>query len=228
MSESGSDAGGKAAVDEDALFPFEGKYYSQNDKNEILSMSEVQREAILAERAQQIERRTQDLHLRQLLKDREKDEAKAESRLKRNAAHAGLDDTPRKSSRPKTKKNETLEIYNKERKERGKQRQRMENDQKKRGQAANGASDKSDDDAEGDSDVEWDDGAPKSVTAAPEDPPAVQRDYERVRVGRTNFSKVCFYPGFEEAIKGCFCRVSIGMDKSTGQNMYRVAQIKGN
>ena len=228
MSESGIDATGDTAIEEEVLFPFEGKYYSQKDKDEILSMSEIQREAILAERAQQIERRTQDLHLRQLLRDREKDEAKAESRMKRNAASAGLDDTPRKSSRPKTtKKSETLEIYNKERKERGKQRQRIENDLKNRGLTRNGTSDKSDNEADEDSGVEWDTGAAKPVTAVPDDPPATQRDYERVRVGRTNFAKVCFYPGFEDAITGCFCRVSIGMDRSTGQNMYRVAQIKG-
>lgn len=229
MSESGVNVTGDAAVEEEVLFPFEGKYYSQKDKDEILSMSEIQREAILAERAQQIERRTQDLHLRQLLRDREKDEAKAESRMKRNAANAGLDDTPRKSSRAKTtKKSETLEIYNKERKERGKQRQRIENDLKNRGPKTNGTSDKSDNEADEDSGVEWDTGASKPVTAVPDDPPATQRDYERVRVGRTNFAKVCFYPGFEDAITGCFCRVSIGMDKTTGQNMYRVAQIKGN
>ena len=225
MSELGSEAAGKGPDDDEALFPLEGKFHSQKDKEEIMAMSEIQREAILAERAQQVERRTQDLHLRRMLKDRERDEARAEK--KRKATSADLEDSPRKSSRQKSKKNETLEMYNKERKERGKQRLRREIDLKKRNKTQNGPSDKSDDDADGESDVEWDSGAARAAMPEPEELPASLRDFERVRIGRTNFAKICFYPGFEDAIRGCFCRVSIGVDRTNGQNMYRMAQIKG-
>jgi len=98
----------------------------------------------------------------------------------------------------------------------------------RRGEDADGYSDA---DAEGESEVEWDDpkarGARRSSSAPRDEAPAELTDYDHVRLGRDNFAKVCFYPGFEKAITNCFARISIGPDKVTGQNVYRLAQIKG-
>jgi len=57
--------------------------------------------------------------------------------------------------------------------------------------------------------------------------PADLRDVERIRLGRSRFAEVCFYPGFEEAITGCYVRINIGPNPENGQDIYRMAVIKG-
>lgn len=227
MSESESDTSvaGSRDVDEAIRFPVDGIFYSERDKSDIMAMPELRREAILAERAVEVERKTQDIALRKLRVDRIQTEAKATD-LKRKVGAAELEESPRKATRAKVKATENLEAYKRQREQRNEQRQRNE-DLKKSGVLPPSQEEGiSDADAEGESDVEWDDGPSKSAPARNEPQPEL-RDYERIRVGRTNFAKVCFYPGFSDAIKGCFCRVNIGADKATGQNIYRMTQIKG-
>ncbi|MCJ1300234.1 hypothetical protein MMC08_003029 [Hypocenomyce scalaris] len=242
MSESDSDTSPAADVDDDGhLFPYERQFYSEKDKAEIMAMSEVQRESILAERAQLQERKLQDLHLRRLLQAREIAESRAADRKKRKAGAADLEDTQRKSSRQKTtlggrkvgESSDAMEAYKRQREQKGlRDEQRRREGEERRERKARGAIDDgySDADADGESEVEWDDGKPKagrrSVSLPRDELPADLKDFEHIRVGRDNFAKVCFYPGFENAIKNCFARISIGVDKTTGENVYRVAQIK--
>ena len=240
MSESESDSSPTARTEtEGPMFPLENKFYSEKDKAEILSLSEIQRESILAERAQLHERKVQDQHLRRLLQARENAEAKAGDLKKRKAGNADLEDGQRKSSRQKTtlggrkvgETSDAMKAYKRQLEQKGvrdEQRKRdaeERNERKGRGSVDDGYSDA---DADGESEVEWDEGKPKaSQYGVRDDQPAGLVDFERVRVGRDNFAKVCFYPGFDNAIKGCFARISIGPDKATGENVYRVAQIKG-
>ncbi|KAH0564901.1 hypothetical protein GP486_001717 [Trichoglossum hirsutum] len=247
MSESDSDSSSED-VDEDApLFPIENKYKSETDKMEILTLPEIRREEILAERASLLEQEQQNRYLRQLLKDRAREEGKALERKKRKAAAADLEDeNRRKSSRQKTilggrKEGEAsgaLQEYKRQREQRG-----AHNEQRKRDEDAKGKPKKkgkrpdddgySDRDAEGDSEVEWASGkaaVPTIELSRPDaqgDQQPILKDFERCKVGSRNFAEVCFYPGFEEAIVGCFVRVCIGDDKQTRQNVYRLAQIKG-
>ena len=242
MSESDSDTSPAADVDDDGqLFPYEKQFKSEKDKVEIMSMSEVQRESILAERAQLQERKLQDLHLRRLLQARENAESKAADKKKRKAGAADLEDTQRKSSRQKTtlggrkvgESSDAMEAYKRQREQKGlRDEQRRREGEERRERKARGAIDDgySDADADGESEVEWDDGRHKagrrSASLPHDEQPADLKDFEHVRVGRDNFAKVCFYPGFDNAIKNCFARISIGVDKATGENVYRVAQIK--
>lgn len=57
MSESESDTSHDAPkdVDDSVMFPIEGKFMSEKDKAEIMSMPELKREAILADRAAETE-----------------------------------------------------------------------------------------------------------------------------------------------------------------------------
>ncbi|EOD51443.1 putative rna polymerase ii transcription elongation factor protein [Neofusicoccum parvum UCRNP2] len=218
MEESDSDAAMGDINEDSNPYPVEGKFISWEDKTRIMGLSEVERESILAERAQEIERRNQDLNLKRLLETR-----KAKEEKKRKAGVADLDDGERKISRPKTKAtNEKLEAYKRVREQAHDQRSRRNRDRRSPSVSSDRA--RSDIDAEGESDVEWDSHKRSPVK---EEPPAELKDFERVRVGRSNFAKVCFYPGFEDALIGCFARVSIGMDKGTGQGVYRMCQIKG-
>lgn len=240
MSESESESSAKEIADtEKPMFPIENKFYSEKDKAHIISLSEIERESILAERAQLLERKRQDQQLRRLLQARENTESRNSEKKKRNATTADLEDSQRKSSRQKTtlggrKVGETssaMKEYKRQLEQKGirdEERRRQGEDRRDRKGRASVDDGYSDADADGESEVEWDDGKPKaSEHGVRKDEPAELIDVERVRIGRDNFGKVCFYPGFDDAIKNCFARVSIGDDKATGENIYRVAQIKG-
>lgn len=209
-----------------------------SDKAEILALPEIKREELLAERAQEVERDRQNRALRQLLKARDAEKEKHEK--KRKAGAADLDDSQRKTSRQRTKvgggkvgESATgIDSLKKARAEKNDRQRRRDEDKKNNKDVRSHRDDYSDQDAEGESEVEWDDGKSKNKKRSPspdykDAEPAGLADVERVRVGRSRFAIVCFYPGFDEAITGCFARISVGIDKETNQNIYRMAIIKG-
>lgn len=220
MHESDSEADAPASdVEEGPLFPLEGKYLSVRDREEILAMPEIQREEILAERAQQMVKKQQDLQLKKALALAQA----AGNKHKRKAAAADLEDSGRRTTRPKAeKKNDPLDRYKRARDARGTDRGRRDMGRDDRDDRS--PSVVSDRDADGESEVEW---AEPTSNRGRNDPPAELKDFDRCRIGRSSFAKVCFYPNFETVIKGCFCRVSIGPNRETGQNMYRMTQIRG-
>ena len=237
-SDSDSDTSPAALYDEADRFPIEGKFMNQADKAEIMALPEIKREEILAERAQQVERDRQNRALRQLLNAREAGNKKQDK--KRKAGTADLEESHRKTSRQRTKVGggrvgeastgiDNLKRARAEKDDR--QRRRQEDKERNKDHRGPVQEDYSDADAEGESEVEWDEGKPKAKASPSPDyrdaQPADLRDIERVRVGRTQFALVCFYPGFNEAITGCFTRINVGPNKETGENVYRMAVIRG-
>lgn len=232
-SEAASDSEGSDAEieDEGPIFPYEKYYYSAKDKEEIMALPEIQREQIISDRVQEVDRHNQDLALRRLLASRERENARKAKKNKRKASAAHLDEGSRKSSRQKTtlggrkvgEASEAIEAYKRQREQKGKRdelrrRDTTTKDRKSRSRV-------SDEDAQGESEVEWDD-RERSPSLPKDDPSADLRDLQRARVGRTNFAQVCFYPGFDEAISGCYARVNIGPNRDTGLNEYRLCLIK--
>ena len=222
MSESSPEPAAPASpIDEGPLYPLEGKYSSATDKQDILSLPEIERESILAERAAEVLKRQQDLQLKKALAATQA----AASKHKRKAGAAQLDDDDvgqRKSSKAKTGGRSALDDYKKAREAKGAERT-SRIDSKRDPRSRRSPSSASDRDADGESEVEW--AAPSSDRK--DEAPADLKDFDRCRIGRSAFAKVCFYPDFEQTMKGCFCRVSIGMNRETGENMYRMTQIKG-
>ncbi|EOA91961.1 RNA polymerase-associated protein rtf1 [Exserohilum turcicum] len=203
----------------DVPYPLEGKYIDEADKRQIMAMSQLEREEILGQRAEEMSNANFKAELARRA-------ANVQNDRKRKADSEDPDDAMRKSSRPKVqpRKNEKLEAYKREREQRGQQRQR--NDDRRGGRRRSSSADRdarSDLDADGESDVEWDDRVPDK---AREEVPATLRDFESVRVGRGFFSEVCFHPGFEEALTGAFGRVGVGQDAQR-RTLYKMAQIKG-
>jgi RNA polymerase-associated protein RTF1 len=237
-SDSDSDASPTGADDEIERFPIEGKYLSHADKAEIMAMPEIKREELLAERAQQVVADRQRRAIRQLLNVR--DAGKKRDDKKRKADSADLDESKRKTARQRTKVGggrvgevtsgiDNLKRARAEKDDR--QRRRQEDKDRNRDHRGNAQEDYSDADADGESEVEWDDGKPKDRKSPSPDhrdaQPADCQDVDRVRVGRSQFALVCFYPGFNEAITGCFVRINVGPNKETGDNVYRMGLIKG-
>ena len=237
MDESESDATAAGDLDKTVSFPLENKYKSEEDKKYILSLTEFEREKELATRAAELELENQNRALRQLLRDREKAQGKEDEKKKRKA-DGEPEDGQRKTSRQRTTRggrkvgeaSAPLEEYKRHREQRGKeneQRRRLD-DVKPQQQKKDELSDA---DGDGESDVEWDDKKPKAqpvrpAATTPTTPPQdlripELRDFERVKVGWEEFARVCFYPGFEQTITGCFVRVVVGKDE------HRMGQIKG-
>ena len=232
MEESDSDSDApqskpRGGDEEGNQYPIEGLFKDYEEKEHIMGLREIEREQILAERREENERIRQNRMLRQLKVNQEKDIKK------RKASAAELEDGQRKTSRLRTKigetseKMDTLRRAREERTSRKEQRER-ENDRRKQRSPSYRRSPDGDD---GDSDVDWmgpSKPKPKSRTPEPrESLPADLRDVERVRVGRSRFAEVCFYPGFDNAITGCFVRINIGPDPEKRQDVYRMAVIKG-
>lgn len=204
--------------DSNVPYPLDGKYIDARDKARIMAMSQLERETIIGEREEEMNKLRFQAELARRTANMQNDR-------KRKAPSDEPEDT-RKSSRQKVKAktNDRLEAYKREREQRGQQRQRQ--DDWRHGRRRSSSADRevgSDLDAEGESEVEWDDHV---KPAAREEQPATLMHFETVRVSRGFFSKVCFYPGFEEAMSGSFARVGVGQD-SQRRTLYKMAQIKG-
>jgi hypothetical protein len=216
MEESDSDRDDEPpARSADVPYPLEGKYIDEADKRRIMGMSQLDREEILGQRAEEMSRANFTAEL-----------ARRAANLHNDRKRKVDSEEPEENRRPKVKArvNDKLEEYKRNREQRGQQRDR-DNDRRDRRRRSSSADrdGASDIDADGESDVEWDDRAPAK---AREELPAVLRDFESVRVGRGFFSEVCFYPGFEDAVTGTFGRVGVGQDPQR-RTMYKMAQIKG-
>ena len=237
MDESDSESDAPGLYDDGDRYPLEGKFVNSTDKATILAMPEIKREELLAERAQEVERDRQNRALRQLLNAREAESRKQDKKRKANAAE--LDENQRKTSRQRTKlgggkvgeASTGIDSLKRARAEKTDRQRRRDEDKERNKDRRATQENYSDADAEGESEVEWDDAKGKTKKSASPDyrdaEPAGLHDIERVRVGRSRFALVCFYPGFEEAITGCFVRISVGVDKESNQNIYRMALIKG-
>lgn len=242
MDESDSDAAsaadGNMLDDEENKYPFEGMYANEEEKEHIMSLREVDRESILAERSHEIELQRQNRLLRQLVSQNESDKKAAK---KRKANDAELEEAQRKTSRQRTKvggakvgeTSSGIESLRRARAERQDRKRRFDEDrerQKDKTTSASRDSPDDEDDRDNDSDLEWGGRNRRSRSShtpeIKESPPADLRDIERVRLSRSRFAQICFFPGFESAMKGCFVRICIGPD-AHGANVYRMAVIKG-
>ncbi|KAK2609264.1 RNA polymerase-associated protein rtf1 [Conoideocrella luteorostrata] len=221
MDESDSDAEpgpGRGGTDEDDKYPVDGMFMSEAEKAEIMAMREVEREQILAERGTEIERQRQNRLLRQMVENEERKNVKK----KRSADTAELEDGHRKPLRQRTSKAETaMDSLRRARADKAKRKE-----DKSRGRVYSPGRRNSDD---GESDDDF--GRARSRTPEKEqekEAPAPElKDFERVRLGRNEFAQVCFTPGFEPAIIGCYIRIALGPHPETGIEQYRMALIKG-
>ncbi|RKF60918.1 RNA polymerase-associated protein RTF1 [Erysiphe neolycopersici] len=215
-------------------YPLEGKFIDSEDKMQIMAMPEIEREQILADRATEVERERQSRLMKQILKSREAGLRK--SVKKRKASAAEIEGDYRKGSRQRTKLGggrvgETSSGIDNLKRARAEKtdRQRRRDEDKDRPHDSRAYSHSDDDLRE--NDAEYSSSRSKNIRSVSpfyrDSKPAELHDFEKVRVGRSRFAMVCFYPGFEEAITGCYVRISIGPDKETGQNIYRMALIKG-
>ena len=227
MSESDSEADEPARASSHdpngVRYRIEGKFISAKDKANIMAMPEAKREQILSERMEEVEKEN---FTRQLLQRREaeKKAAEATEKKKRKAASSELDESPRATNKQKIAAKDTLANY---------KRKREQMNEARRGGADRQIRDKQsppplfDHSSSVESEAELEDRRGKPAAAPQKEPEPTLRDFEHARIGRTGFGWVCFTPGFEEKMMGCFARANTGLaDPATGINIYRMVQIK--
>lgn len=210
------------------LYPYEGTYKDAADKAKLMAMPEIEREAVLADRATEIERAQQDRHLRTLLRSQSRAAANNGAGNTSGGESAGGGVT-RRSTRtqtmPQAKKLDSkkgkLDEMKRAREERSTRKDKPSStgDDDDRQRKRSTASDDDDDDDR----VEY---ANDLYEVKKEEREIDVQDVNKARIGRTGFAKLCDYPSFEDTVIDCFVRVSL-FDRDTGKNAYRVAQIKG-
>ncbi|KAJ3561310.1 hypothetical protein NPX13_g8998 [Xylaria arbuscula] len=218
-------------------YPVEGIYASEAEKDEILAMPELEREQLIARRQEEIDRERQNTLLRRLLQVNKQESSL--SAKKRKAGTAELEDGQRKTSRQRTKiggskVGETSAGIASLRRARAEKsdRQRRREEDRERNKGKSSMRDNGHDDDDAHSDVEWSSNYGHKLSRSPtpekkDAPLADLRDFERVRLSRSRFAEVCFYPGFDDAIAGCYCRVAMGPNRDTGETEYQMGVIKG-
>lgn len=218
-------------------YPVEGIYASEAEKDEILAMPELEREQLIARRQEEIDRERQNTLLRRLLQVNKQESS--QSAKKRKAGTAELEDGQRKTSRQRTKiggskVGETSAGIASLRRARAEKsdRQRRREEDRERNKGKSSLRDSAQDDDDAHSDVEWSSNYGRKLSRSPtpekkDAPLADLRDFERVRLSRSRFAEVCFYPGFDDAITGCYCRVAMGPNRDTGETEYQMGVIKG-
>lgn len=234
MSESESDEAGGAGPDNDNLYPVDNKFASQQEKREIMSLPEIERESFLADRVAAIERKAQDARLRRMLLSRQKLEAKSSKRK----AGSDTEDSPRKSSRQKMtlggrkvgESSSAIEAYKKQREEKtlkDAERRRGAADRKNRRARSSSEARYSDADADGESEVEWDDGKAKvDDIRARNAQPATFDDFRRIVWSRAMLAEHCYWPGFADVFHNCYVRVVGKPNPTTRQANYDLLLVK--
>ncbi|OAA72653.1 Plus-3 like protein [Akanthomyces lecanii RCEF 1005] len=224
MDESDSDdetSKARGGGNDEEKYPVDGKFRSESEKHEILAMPELEREQILADRANEIERLRQNRLLRQMVTDTQNDERKAKK--KRSADSADLDDgdDDRRGKSSRSSGGTAMEALRRARADRQKRRE----DHERRRDAYSPQRDS--DGEESEDDYRRRSRTPEKKEEKKDEPKPELRDFERVRLGRNEFAQVCFTPGFEPSITGCFIRIAVGPHPDTGVEQYRMAIIKG-
>jgi RNA polymerase-associated protein RTF1 len=230
MSQSASDAELDMDDEEDKpLYAYDKIYHDAKEKIKIQAMGEIERETIIAQRTEEVDRHEQNRQLHRLVASRGREDRKLEAKAKRKAAEAGLDDNQRKSSRQRTKVGgESKTLIDKYKLQRAEKNQRDEkNRQNRSARTPSPSGAYSEDDADGEDDDYYDRRYPKKRSPSPakDDPPAELNDIQHARIGRDNFAQVCQNPTFKQAVTGCFARVNLGPGRTPGVNEYRLCQI---
>lgn len=196
-------------------YPLEGKYKDAKDKAYIEGLPEIEREEILFERGEEMEKYRQKGELARRVRERRQQEKALEKKTKQRSARTG------------TGKSSQLSELKKRRQEKeSRSRRRAEGyDSDEQASEFDGEEGSEEEgsiygDEEDDERVEW--------AEAKETKRALQvNDLNKTRFGKTLLAKYCHYPGFENAIVGSFVRVNIGYDHETQANTYRVCVVKG-
>ncbi|CDO91693.1 unnamed protein product [Kluyveromyces dobzhanskii CBS 2104] len=231
---------------EDVPFPLEDKYKDEKDRERLELLPEMERESILFERSQLMqkyrERKLLRQHARSIKQQQQEREGskstRASTRSSRTTGHTDLKQSKlselkkqraKKSGNYEFSDNESEDDYSSEDFNRNRRKGGDYDDEEDEESEYDEEEDdydlgygKSKDRRRGrgqSNEVEWaeDDNLDREASLD---------DYNKIQIGRSFVAKFCFYPEFNKIIEGCYGRVNIGKDKHTGNSMYRMVKIE--
>ncbi|KIP10772.1 hypothetical protein PHLGIDRAFT_100587 [Phlebiopsis gigantea 11061_1 CR5-6] len=213
-------AGSGTEGDSDNPYPLEGKYKDDADRNRLMEMSEIEREDILAQRQEEMQRMQDKRNLDAMLRDRigggDENVAKA---AKRQHAQRG-------ATKEKTKKLDELKARRKAKDE----KKRPRTDSPKRDRSSSPMEMETSDEEEEDGQIskfdEFDDQDRRSASKAnTDDKPAELHDLQSIALTRDTIVKHYLAPWFEDLVKGAWVRYCIGTEDHSTIPVYRACEI---
>ncbi|QHS73108.1 RNA polymerase-associated protein [Saccharomyces paradoxus] len=226
-------AGYGSEEEEENPFPLEGKYKDESDREHLESLPEMERETLLFERSQIMQKyqerklfraRGRDMKEQQQRAKNDEDSRKTRASTRSTHATGHSDIKASKLSQLKKQRARKNRHYSDNEDEDDEEEYR-EDDYKDDEGSEYGDDEEYNPFDRGDiydkrEEVEW---------AEEEDEldrePDIS-DFNKLRIGRSFVAKFCFYPGFEDVVKGCYGRVNVGTDKRTGKTSYRMVRIE--
>lgn len=218
--------------EEENPFPLGGKYKDEDDRNYLESLPEMERETLLFERSQILQKykdrqlfRQRGRNLKEQQRNRQAQEetkTRTSTRASHVTGHSDLKASKlsqlRRQREKKSKdrryssgeEDEDDEEENEYNKSEGSEYEEEEdyNPYERKGRV----------EKEEQEEVEWaEDDLEREVAVS---------DFNNVKIGRSFVAKFCFYPGFNDAVKGHYGRVNVGVDKRSGETLYRMVKIE--
>ncbi|KIJ16405.1 hypothetical protein PAXINDRAFT_168536 [Paxillus involutus ATCC 200175] len=221
MSESEPDNEPESEGEQLNPYPLEGKYEDEADRERLLGMSEIDRENILAERLEQMQKIQDRRKLQEMIKQQKSGSNDAESVAKAaKRQHAA-----RGATKEKSKKLDELKARRKAKDE--KKRTRTDSPKRDRSSSPMDMETSSGEEEDGQitkyEEEEEKDRKLYSKQPNPNDEPITLEDLATCRLTRDMLARICMYPWFEDYVKGGWVRYLIGQEGN--EPVYRLCEV---
>ncbi|KAN0107257.1 hypothetical protein V8E52_010309 [Russula decolorans] len=214
-----SDADGPESEEDDIEenpYPLEGKYIDEYDRQRLLEMPEIEREGVIAQRLEELQRITDKRNLDQMLKARKDGDGDSVAKAaKRQHAVRG-------ATKEKSRKLDELKAKRKAKDERKRSRGSPKRDRS----SSPMEMETSDDEAEDGQITKFEQEEEKErkllgMTVANDEPMTIA-DLNKVRLTRDALAKHFLAPWFEDCVKGAYVRYLVGAEKYRIYEIYQV------
>ncbi|KAL7284626.1 hypothetical protein ACG7TL_001922 [Trametes sanguinea] len=200
-------------------YPLEGKYIDEEDRARLMEMSEIDRENILAQRQEEMQRYTDRRQLENMLKMQggrgSADESVSNAAKRQHAVRGATKEKSRKLDELKAKRKAKSE------------KKRTRANSPKRDRSSSPMDMETSEDEEDGQITKYDEEEERDRklygTSHPDDEPITLEDLSKCRVTRDQIAKYCMAPWFEDYIKGAWVRFLIGQEN--GQPVYRICEV---
>ncbi|OSD00428.1 plus-3-domain-containing protein [Trametes coccinea BRFM310] len=200
-------------------YPLEGKYIDEEDRARLMEMSEIDRENILAQRQEEMQRYTDRRQLENMLKMQggrgSADESVSNAAKRQHAVRGATKEKSRKLDELKAKRKAKSE------------KKRTRANSPKRDRSSSPMDMETSEDEEDGQITKYDEEEERDRklygTSHPDDEPITLEDLSKCRVTRDQIAKYCMAPWFEDFIKGAWVRFLIGQEN--GQPVYRICEV---
>lgn len=201
-------------------YRLEGKYKNEEDKKLLEQMDEIQREQILFDRMQEIERVNEQKYLEDRIK---KQENSVEIEFNEEVEFNKDDKIPKKTIRSSTRSVKKVHKLNKLNELK---RQREQKSLIKKKDHNNDSNYEDDNDKDSNDDYEFEELPSFSFNTNSQEF-ATLDDINKICLGRNELSQYFFYSEFKSIVLGCYSKINLGFDVRTGTVIYRVVKIIG-